>query len=473
MPSPTAPSDPRRVGDDDDVTHPRAPLTASRHWADVLFGPAIARPRHPVPSYAATAGLVLVGALLVLNRLPVDQWNLLWAEDGRVFLQSAYRAGPLENAFTGYAGYMHLVPRVLAELVAAASPIGVSGLWMNIAGAAVWAGMAAVVFAFLRDRLPLALRILMWAIVVFIPIGSQEAATNVANSHWFLTVGLFVVLSARIGTPTRAVVAAIVVFSAVASDPLTLLFTPLVIARAAGLRSWRENVPGIAFVVAAALQVWVILHSVRNTSTLIEPLGLLRAYLIRVVWGSFTGDTSGNDLYHAWGGRAILVVAACILLAMLALMVIRRRRSAPAALALLTSVGYFGVVGAMTWVQVMNTPSLDEVTRGSRYLIVPVLLFLLAVVMVVAVWLPVRAAAGSRPRVSPWIATALIASVLATPAVLDYQTPGYKANNPDNQAAVSAAERRCEETPGLAYDKVEIAPSGWSMEVSCALLEDR
>jgi hypothetical protein len=58
---------------------------------------------------------VLLGAGVLLERQAGDPpWHTLWAEDGRVFLPDAL-AHPLSSLVTPYAGYLQLVPRLIAD----------------------------------------------------------------------------------------------------------------------------------------------------------------------------------------------------------------------------------------------------------------------------------------------------------------------------------------------------------------------
>src|SRR6266516_3366799 len=60
---------------------------------------------------------VLAGTVIVVLRQPgAGALDTVWAEDGTVFLADAVNRSPLDALATSYAGYYHLLPRLLAQV---------------------------------------------------------------------------------------------------------------------------------------------------------------------------------------------------------------------------------------------------------------------------------------------------------------------------------------------------------------------
>jgi hypothetical protein len=76
-----------------------------------------------------------------------------WAEDGEVFAQCAYTArSGVACVLTAYDGWLHLVPRVLAEIAPRLPPVALS-VALNGLSAIVAAGCAAVCFVLFLNPL--------------------------------------------------------------------------------------------------------------------------------------------------------------------------------------------------------------------------------------------------------------------------------------------------------------------------------
>ncbi|SMG12318.1 hypothetical protein [Agreia pratensis] len=417
--------------------------------------------------------MVVAGTVGTLFRLPNDARNLLWAEDGKTFLADAFTHGLLTNLFTPYAGYMHLVPRTAAELTSLFVPVDYLGLGMNIFGAATWSLVALAAFVFTRERLQLPMRWLLWVLVLVLPIGSQEVATNTANSHWFLMFGLFVALISRSGSWSRAVFASVLVSASVLSDPLSLMFFPLVLVRAFSLRGLREQVPGIAFVGSAVVQLIVVLNTTREAAVPgYDPDLLSQFYLVRVVWGDLLGPTTGGaSLYQSLGVVAVLFITGAFMACLTAAIAIRWRKTALAAASLIFSVGSFGVISALTWSKVGVLVPGYEVSLGGRYLVVPSLLLALSLVSIMSAWVPTREEASAR-----WMRPVIFAvssALLLTPGLVEYQDPSYKAGYSSAVVSIENASETCELDP-KGFAVVPIAPAKWTMSIPCAdILEAR
>lgn len=445
------------------------PLTAGRRqrFADWAFGAPLAPPRPALVRLAVGAAMVLAGILVVLFRLPVEQQNVLWSEDGNQFLQAAFQNDFVTNLFTPYAGYMHFLPRTAGQLVAAFVPTTQLGLGMNIAGATVWSVVAIAAFVFSRGRLQTPLRWLLWLLVLIVPIGSMEVATNVANSHWFLIFGLAMAVFARSGPGLgRLVFGAVLVATAVMSDPLALAFAPVLIARAIALPRVRENILGLVFAASAVVQVLMVLSTERDRGgPQLQPGSQTATYLVRVVWGDLLGQAAGTRLYDDLGRTTAIVLAGAFVLALTAFIVLHRRRAGYAAVTLGASFGFWSVTAVLTWVSIGRQPEGLEVFLGGRYLVVPSLLLVVAILAAVSAGLPGADARGVR-RIVRIAVLVVVAAALVTPGILNYQVPSAKAGVPELTVSVPGFRDACAANPSALVD-VPIAPPGFTFAVPC------
>ena len=111
----------------------------------VAAGPALrASVRVPVP-VLLLAWVVAASAIQVARAAGRPAWRVVWAEDGTIFLQQALDQSFAQALGTTYAGYLHVVPRLLAE-PAALLPLSAAAAWLAIASAAVASLLAAYVW---------------------------------------------------------------------------------------------------------------------------------------------------------------------------------------------------------------------------------------------------------------------------------------------------------------------------------------
>jgi hypothetical protein len=445
------------------------PLTRAADW---LLGPEPGRLRPLLARTGGVTALFAAGTAVAALRLPDGQRNVLWSEDGNQFLEGAFRHDYLGMLFTPYAGYMHFLPRTAAQLVEAVLPTTELGTGMNLAGAAVWSAAAVAAFVFTRDRVQLPLRVLLWLLVLIVPIGSLEVATNVSNSHWFLMFALFLALSARSGPGTaRIVFGSALVAAAVLSDPLSLAFAPLVIARAVVLPRLRENVVGLVFAAAAVVQVIVVLGTERDRGDpTLEPVTMASTYLVRVVFGDLLGHTTGTTVYAELGRRPVVLIAAAFVAVLVLLIALRLRRDGLPAIALAASAGFYTATAVLTWNRLGLQEPGTEVFLGGRYLVLPSLLLVVSIVATISAWLPLSGAGRGRRALSIGLLAALSAALIA-PGVINYRAPDNKAGVPELSVSVPGFRDECEADPSASVE-VPIGPAGYWFLVPCPRILD-
>jgi hypothetical protein len=151
--------------------------------------------------------------------------GFLWAEDVTTFLTQAYDLG-LRSIVTPYAGYLHLVPRVIAYLFSLMFPITWAPWVFAIVCLLITGASAAWIFAITRRVLPIYVAAIMSLALVLVP-GNGEIWLTITNLQWVLAPLLLALIweefwSDRPRSTVRAV--AIVVFSL--TGPFGIFFAP-------------------------------------------------------------------------------------------------------------------------------------------------------------------------------------------------------------------------------------------------------
>ncbi|HEX6389958.1 MAG TPA: hypothetical protein VFZ89_10930 [Solirubrobacteraceae bacterium] len=246
---------------------------------------------------------------ITLARLAVvsDPFDHVWAEDGAVFLRDAEvdGLGAIDHRF---AGYLHVVARVIAAL-GTALPLSSYATYVAIASAVVAGLLAAFVFS-------VALGVLgsrEWALVAALAIALApplrgESLANLANLHWLLLYAAFWAMLAS--GPARG--ASGVALLATLSSPLTVLVAPAAFV-AHGRNAWRRR-PVIAVAVGAAIQGVAMLFAPSSTGGPDRDVGFndaIATSLVRDVLGAAHGPSALRYLVGfvvagvlAWGWRS-------------------------------------------------------------------------------------------------------------------------------------------------------------------------
>ncbi len=325
--------------------------TGERAWAGYLF------------SFA--------GAMAFLLLIPAGWARLdhLWAEDGARFMVDAIRTPTLENLLTPYGGYLHTLPRLVAEVVAL-FPLEWTAALFAVFAAALRVLVALISFAasgaYLRST---PLRFALAALVVVLPAGNSETLNNMANLHWFLLYGAFWALLWR--NAPRVPVALFVVLAAV-SSPLVFLLLPIAVVR---LFLPRKEV-AIAFLAGAVTQGLTMLFTERApySHDAVDPLQVVLASLLRVPVVALTGSERVSVYYPAQGNLVIL--GALLVTGVPIALGLWWGNRAGRTLALVAA-GYSVLVIVLcltlNWSAILQVQQPGVVTAGQRYSIAPCL----------------------------------------------------------------------------------------------------
>ncbi|WP_213456054.1 hypothetical protein [Rhizomonospora bruguierae] len=393
------------------------------------------------------------GTAISLARQPgAGALDTVWAEDGQVFLGQAVDNGPLPALGTSYAGYYHVVPRLVAGL-ASLAPAGAAAAVLAVTAALLVAATAVLVHtasgAHLRS--PLA-RTLAAAVVVVVPLAQDELPNSIANLHWY---GLYALFWMLVWTPRgRAgrVLAGAVVLAVAASDILTLVFVPLALARVLrrtpqGRRDRYGSTLAGLLGAGLALQVAGLASGSSSRQLTPDPVLAASGFVLRAVPGALIGErwlgTGVDARWLALAGLAWLLVAGAVLAAVLRL---TRPHGVLAAVAGLHAAALYAL------------PVLLSGTATFRYAAAP------AMLVVTALAALLRPGTGTRGRLPLYALAALLALVCA----VNLRVDNPRAHGPRWSTELDRARVAC--ANGAERVALPIPPAGedaWRANLPC------
>lgn len=403
---------------------------------------------------------VVVGTVGSLARQPgVGALDTVWAEDGQVFLADAVNE-PLPAALTSsYAGYFHTGPRLLAE-IAALTPASWDAALLAVAAATVTAALAVLVYVASAAHLPSRVaRVVAAAIVVVPPLAQDDVPNSVANLHWPALYALFWVL---LWTPARwpgRVAAAATVAVVATSDILVVALLPLAIARIAVRRDRYGAVLAAVLTSGVALQLLALFTGASSRETDLDPVRAGVGYLLRAVPGTLIGPRwLGGDHTSA---RWLVLAAVAWLIVVAAVLVALRHRARPQ--------WTLAAVAAAHSVVLYVLPVLLSGVATERYALAPAMLL---VVALLALLPPGSAGAGGGQGFRrPWVAGALLVTLLAVVCAANLRLPNARAEGPSWGGELDRARVACAETD-VARTTLRLPPRNaeWHADLPCAYL---
>jgi len=394
---------------------------------------------------AALASAFVLGAaaLSLARQAGAGALDTVYAEDGTVFLAGAYRESTLDAIASPYAGYLHVVPRLLAEIVSLL-PVSAAAAGLAVSAALVTGLLALLVYVASGSALesPWA-RFLASAVVVLVPVGQEEIPNSIANLHWPMLYALFWVLLWR---PAVGWVKPVIVLLIVLSDILTVVFLPLVL-----WRWWkqRDHFTLAAFGAGLAAQAATVLFGQGERAFTPEPVMWAPWWAIRAVPTGLLGERwFGADVDMRW---LILAAVAWVVLAVfvLAAFAWRSPSEEPRHRAFAWRIAAVGVVHC---VAVYALPVALSGQATSRYAAAPAMLMIAALAVLLFEGKPKPTSAG-------------IAFVVLCAAVwgANLRVPNSRSEGPmwSDQLQTQACEG------GQASIQVAPQDKGWKMAVPC------
>ncbi len=428
---------------------------------------------------ALWVAFVVVATLAQLLRTPgVASWRSLLAEDGGIFYTDALNAPLVTTLGRAYEGYLHVVPRTIAA-IASLAPVPDAAVVINAGAAFVVSLLAVYLWSATAPVLPSPWgRGVLLAAFLLLPAAGWEVNSSINNLHWYLDFACFWVFVRPLRTTGAVVAGCVVAAAAVLSDPLTALFVPLVAYRVfRALRGAGEGprrhvlAAPIVFCVCLALQAaYGVSEKAPEAFVERDWRDIPGTYGWRVAGSIFIGDRWTPGLFDRFGlpfALALLVVA--IAAAAYALGVAGGLRPT-VALCLAYSAGFLTIPLLIRGTSIYLDRQVVTL-NGSRYMLVPALLLLSALLIALFATAPGevgwRTARGAgdllrdRTRLARVLFTALIGTVL----VLSYRTASIRAGGPDWRQGVAAAQERCRSNGGDEPGSVGSAANSWATVV--------
>lgn len=405
------------------------------------------------------AGLgIAAAAVVALLRTPGKwTWRTIWAEDGAVYATDVARQGPWRALLRGYAGYVQLVPRLLAAPLAWL-PVRAWAAWCAGAAVAATVVLAALVHRWMRGWVahPL-LRLVVPALVVLAPVAHYEVNANLANLGWALLVAAaWAVVALPRGTLDTVARVAVVVLCAL-STTVAVLLVPFALVWAWWRRRDRQVLVVVAGLVAACTVQLALDATLAQRPTPPRAASDLPAELaVRVVGGAALGARWLSPAWRHLGwwlpALVIVVVVALVLLARPG--AARAQQRALAAGFALAAVVLYLVTVWLRGTRELRVRTADVPAAGSRYDLVPITFLVTALVLVVD---------RARRRWLTWLVAAQAVLVIGS----SLRLPSAREDTPFWSDAVRAAAASCASGAPAAFVPVAPAPDGWGAVVPC------
>lgn len=414
-----------------------------------------------VVGYLAAA---VVGFFVDLRWAGAQRTGWLWAEDGAVFLRDALR-GPIWHTLAHpYAGYMHLVPRLVAAAVSA-FPVQQAARLTAAAAALLRVGVALFVFRASSGHLrsPI-VRFFLAALVVVLPAAGFEALDNLANIHWFLTFAAFWAILWQPARWWESALAGVVVLTAALTNPLSAVFLPLVVLRAFTGRGWRDQVVPGCYLIGVVGQLLVAATTHRPAHQSFGVLDGLEFFANRVILGTLAGYRATVWAWQIAGWGAVGVAGVVVIGIVLAALRTPGPRRWLAVSALAATVVAFAVMFAEPAV----TPGTRFQLAGlqlSRYQVLPSLLLFSAIAAgldALRRW----SAVGVRAGLFVLVAVTVLLDLPATHRVW----VAREGRILPWRSEVVVAGVQCQ-VRGATTAYLNELPAGWHVPVPCGVLE--
>ena len=426
--------------------------------------------RRPRPRLFSRAEFGIAAALAVLAsaaawfRLPPTTQQTVWAEDGTIFLNDAISGDPAAHLFHGYAGYLQLLPRLIADVVIRTVDIADAGIAINGASCAIVGLGASLIYWCARDVIgSRPLRLVLSSITVLAPLAPIELLGNAANLHWFFIWITLWILLYRPRTRTGAWMLAIVTLIGALSEIQLLVLLPLLLVNTKAHNVWPPRI-GMAVGLVAQLITTLLSPRVAHSGGL---GGALRAYIGQVALPNFAANR--EVMTAALGEQALLWEVLAIVPFLLAALVCLRWGSPLQRVAAL----YLVPGSFVLWVvdSYLNgyggSPLHPAPFVFIRYAVIPSMLLLASIVLAAQVL-------ASRRAPIAWIGTAAAVALLLLMAVQYVPTETSRSGGPTWASAIAAARKSCESSASGINQLVVTAPRTktalWTFPISCERL---
>ncbi|WP_112269664.1 hypothetical protein [Lentzea terrae] len=460
----------------------RAALVASRDTVEPEDAPRLVErllPATPAATGKRTALGYLaafVAAVGFLLLIPAGRSHLdhVWAEDGALFLLESITKPFAATVFDPYAGYLHTLPRLVAELVSLL-PLEWAAAGFAIAAACLRAVVALIVFAASGGVLrSLPVRFALAAVVIVLPAGNTETINNMANLHWFLLYGVFWALLWRPAARWQNVAGAVFVALAAASTPMVVFLAPIALLRLV--------LPGrmitIGFFLGSAAQACAVLLSEGRaySKEAVDPLQLVLAAAFRGPLVALTGSEGVAKFFPRFGFWPALAAVLVFLVPIVFALVWGSPAHRFVAVSAVTLHGL--VLGASlvaNWMGGLEVHYVWAVMFGQRYSIAPCLFLFAALAVGLDTVRRPRWARGTVLTTRVLVTLSVLASIYlhtTAPAGRVHGTAlGGRLDGPAWAPGVAKARESCARGESVGRIAQEPVTEGWEMGLPCAFLK--
>jgi hypothetical protein len=416
-----------------------------------LFPEAVGQaPRAPgrrVLSAAAQVAAVGLGVLLLLERVPgLPSWDGIYAEDYWMFLPQTLQHP--WHLFVTFGGYEQLLPRVIAQ-IATYFPLAQASRVFAVCGALVTALCGLFIFHASEGhvRSPL-LRAVLGTAVVLMPIALMEIVDSGVGAPWFVLPATFWALLWRPRTRAGMVAAALVAFTAAASEVITVLFLPLVAARVIAARRPREHAVTAGWLAGCLVQLPMVLSGFLSGKSRVNgqtgTLGHSLAFYAHDVLLPAFGWHLAWRLQSLAGRNGATVITAALLALIVGAIFVTQRGNRPFVVTAVLTGFLFPVFSTILTPNVASYPVvLPDLESGSRYTVLPIFLFESVAVVGVDYLMRQRDArrlwrGGPGLLAAVAVAAAALVVVLAASWVADFRYATFRSEKNWNWAPIAA-----------------------------------
>lgn len=409
----------------------------------VLEREQVRRPTRTPVKAALVVGALVAGTVASILRQPgPGALDTVWAEDGEIFLTQAVRDGA--GAFTtSYAGYYHLVARIVAA-VAALLPPAQAAAALAIGAALVTTGFAIAAYALSGEYLSSTVaRLVVSVPVAVLPMAQNDVLNSPANLHWTGLYVLFWFLLCRPTSMAGKVLSCAGIVLVVGSDILTGVYLPLVAFVLWFHRDRYAVAKAVAFVIPLAVQVLGLLTGASEREGLApDPVRAVTGFVLRAVPTALFGERWVGTTV---GGRSLVFAGLAWLLIGAALVLGLRKVTRPR----WTLVIAAGVHSALVYI----APVALSGVATPRYNVAPALLVLVTLVALLNDVIGVR----------------VLAALVLIVCAVNFRVDNLRAGGPDWHTGLRGAVAACAADPAgtVSVEVTPLAAPGWHVALPC------
>lgn len=416
----------------------------SFHWLGEMFFPQCVS--KPVSSRAVLGYLAgFASALAYLLVIPAGRSHLtrVWGEDGVIFLQDSF-SGVLGPVLTPYAGYLHVLPRLSAEVVSHL-PLAWWAAGLAVMAAVLRAALAVLIYSATEGHLhSRILRLIVAAAFVVLPAGNNETINNLANLHWFVFFAAFWTLLWRPSRGWQIALATLALPLMATTTPVGILLAPIALARLV-LPRRRDRWPATAYLFGLAAALVPIIPTGRPHRSP-ELFPIMTATAARGPLVTFLGPELASDSMvtlsreHRWLALLVTILATAAIALFAGLAIVRGGKAQRMLVIMLLGFGSAILFLSLrqNWASELRFDPPRFTMAVPRYSAAPCLFFMTVVLMGLAQTLRIRAG-----RYAIVVARLAVGAVVASGVVYQWGSDTAPLSGITWDEARTAARARC------------------------------